>query len=82
MIAHQRPAPAPSAAANDDSEEASTSKIKNRGRVSHTYRNTCRTPTGTASRNCHPATETPVTTMNRRRTDWVVDSPLTDEDER
>jgi choline dehydrogenase-like flavoprotein len=36
--------------------------------VSHTYRNTCRTPTGTASRNCHPATGTQVTTMNRRRT--------------
>ena len=37
-------------------------------RVSGTYRGHCRPGTGAASRNCQPATEATVSTMNRVRT--------------
>lgn len=36
--------------------------------MSHTYRNTCRTPTGTASRNWNTGTGTNAESMNRNRT--------------
>jgi hypothetical protein len=60
---------------NDDSEEATTSKIKNTGaeepgvahlleHLSHTYQT--RVP------NCHPATGPPVTTLNRDAQDRIL----------
>ena len=65
--------------ANDHSEEGDDQRLVdlNDARVSTRYRSHCRPPTGTASKNCQPATGATVSIMNRTFTSRSRDQSVT-----